>query len=344
MSSAQDFKHEEAEVWCHSQALAALLSSPEASPEDLDSYLAALELPFRRGLAIEKDGVKYGWLAHTDYPHTQAEPAIWTAIALAEALSRPDLLTGERRLRLKQRFLYTQQVLATYRPTKFTGGWNMFPNQKEPSVESPYTTTLMLIAFLESGQAHLPWETSSNQADELVVSAANWLVKRYEPAGNPPGWRATNVAADRVIEGLTFQIYAALLRAHNEAGYTIPEAIAAQIAPLLERCVERPIDYPDMSEYTLHALRTHNGTDYMGRQGLTFYWYPWAVECAVRWLEFAEKEGQPAENVARVHRVLGHLVVDLGDYQRKKCDDGWVFAPSETLYCLSHIRPHKSDN
>jgi hypothetical protein len=115
-------------------------------------------------------------------------------------------------------------------------------------------------------------------------------------------------------------------------------AILDQIPKHLDRCSKRQVDYPDMSEHILQAFRTHKGVDYIGRQGITFCWYPWAAMCAVQWQEYAEKNNL-AEETERARQVLGHLIVDLGDGAVKKAADGWTFVASETLYCLSAVPP-----
>ncbi|HEX8096654.1 MAG TPA: toll/interleukin-1 receptor domain-containing protein, partial [Pyrinomonadaceae bacterium] len=86
---------QEFEFWSNSQALSAMFSNPDARYGALDveqarrELLAGLEAPFAPGAHVEKDGIKYGWISHPGDTHTQAEPALWTAIALAKALGRP---------------------------------------------------------------------------------------------------------------------------------------------------------------------------------------------------------------------------------------------------------------
>src|SRR5207249_3966529 len=137
------------EYWSNGQALSASLTLPELTDSEAQQLLKALDGQFASGATIEgTDGKKYGWIAHPKELRTQAEPAIWTATALANALGRPGLLTGEARDRASKNLAYTHDVLKTYRPTD-SGGWNMFPNQSDPSLNNVYTTTLALLALLE---------------------------------------------------------------------------------------------------------------------------------------------------------------------------------------------------
>src|SRR5204863_3928427 len=74
-------------VWISSQALAGVFRAPEATDADLRGFLPALDAPFDPSLTIEAGGVPWGWRpSRSDY--TEAEPALWTAAALAEALGR----------------------------------------------------------------------------------------------------------------------------------------------------------------------------------------------------------------------------------------------------------------
>jgi len=72
--------------WISSQALCALLRTSVLSVEQHRGLLDALDAPFAKELTVEdKEGVKYGWRA-TRSPFPQAEPALWTAAAVAMAL------------------------------------------------------------------------------------------------------------------------------------------------------------------------------------------------------------------------------------------------------------------
>jgi hypothetical protein len=147
----------------------------------------------------------------------------------------------------------------------------------------------------------------------------------------------TSAQGARVVDGLTLQIYAELLRCGVETNYRIPPAMLELIPSHLERCADRLVEFPDVTEYVLHPLRTPSGQDFIGRQGVTFYWYPWAMECAIRWIFYAEKHNVPTAEIERVRHVLGHLVVTLGSAQVKKCIDGWIVETAETLISLSNL-------
>lgn len=340
-SLRSNFKRE-FELWSHSQALSAAFSVPDAEHEvQIRRFVRGLEAPFAPGLAIEKDGIKYGWISHPGETHTQAEPALWTTIALAKALGRPGLLTNEERKLAEQRMAYTQEVLKLYHPLDTqSSGWNMFPRQKDLSLHNTYTTALALLALLEMRAAGVGWEGSAERRDALLQATAQWLIKDYAPRADPPGWKASSSeTANEVIDGLTLQIYSELLRAEAEAGVTLPPEMIEQIPRYLARIVERDMKFPVASGEFPAAIIDRDGKDSTDREAVGFLWYPWAINASVRWLSRAEQHGAPPEDRVRVRRALGHLVVDLGDEAVDKASEEWTFQCAETLYGMAAIHP-----
>ncbi len=325
------------EYWSNAQALSALFATPEVDDVELRHLLNGLDVPFASGGTVEgTDGRKYGWIAHPKEMRTQAEPALWTATALANALARPGLLTGDARERELNHLAYTQDALKTYRPLD-TGGWNMFPNQNDPSLHNVYTTTLALLALLETHRANLPWEGSTERRDQLLRATAQWLTDRYDDKANDPGWHAASETSEGTIDGLTLQIFGELLRAEMEAGFTIPPRILNQMPDYLAKCAERNLNFPNDSGEFASPFTDHRGQQYVAREALGFLWYPWAINAAQLWLLHAEKSGEPPEARVRVRRALGHLVIDLGSEAVKKYKAEWTFQAAETLYGLSPI-------
>ena len=95
--------------------------------------------------------------------------------SIGECAGRPGFLTGEARERALKNLSYTHEVLKIYRPND-NGGWNMFPNQTEPSLHNVYTTALALLALLETRKANLPWDGSVEKRDQLL---------KPRPSGSP---------------------------------------------------------------------------------------------------------------------------------------------------------------
>jgi hypothetical protein len=325
------------EPWANAQALTAMFATPELSQEDARNLLRGLDQHFQpESMIVGDDGKKYGWIAHPDEERTQAEPTLWTAAALATALGMPNLLTGEAREVALKRLAYTHEALKTYRPAD-NGGWNMFPNQNDPSLNNVYTTTLALLALLETKRANLPWDGSAEKRDELLKATAQWLTAQYDDQSDPPGWHAASETHESTIDGLTLQIYAELLRAEAEAGFVLPPRILNQIPDYLAKCVDRKLDFPSDSGEFASLFTDHKGQHYMAREALGFLWYPWAMNSAQWWLLRAEKHGAATEDQVRVRRALGHLVNDLGPLAVQKYRTEWTFQAAETLYGMSVI-------
>lgn len=324
------------EPWSNGQALTAVFATPELSAADANQLLRGFDEHFESGSMIEADGRKYGWVAHPKEKRTQAEPAIWTVAALARALGRPELLTGDARERALSQLNYAQEVLKTYRPLD-NGGWNMFPNQEDPALNNVYTTTLALLALLETRKADLPWEGSIEKRDQLLKATAQWLADQYDDKASPPGWRTASESGVHTIDGLTLQIYSELLRAEAETGFTLPPGIVNQIPDYLANCAERNLNFPSDSGEFSAFFTDHRNQQYVAREALGFLWYPWAINAAQLWLLRAEKVGAPMEDQVRVRRALGHLVNDLGNEAVGKYKSEWTFQAAETLYGLSAI-------
>jgi hypothetical protein len=326
------------ETWSHSQSLFAMFRIPEATNEELRALLPYLEMPFAPGVAIERNGVKYGWTSHQGDTDTLAEPALWTTAALAAALARPGLLDAAERERLLAHLAYTQEVLKLYRP-RDNGGWNMFPQQKDPEEANPYTTTLALLTLLELRHAGLPWEGSASRRDELLERTAQWLLDDYDATTTPPGWHGTGEGAYETFDGLTLQIYSLLLRTQEETGFQASPVILANIPRHLTRMNERDFTFPiGRAEFSAIYI-DHEKREYTGKEGVGFLWHPWAIDCAERWLRWAEQNNATPEERVRVRRALGHLIVDLGQESVRRATAEWTFIPAETLYGLTSVKP-----
>jgi len=326
------------EYWSNAQALSALFTTAELPDAEARQLFAGLDVAFEPNAIVEgADGRKYGWIAHPKEMRIQAEPALWTAIALANALRRPGLLTGEARERALKNFAYTQEILKIYRPDN-ESGWNMFPNQDEPHLHNVYTTALALLALLETRKANLTWDGSVETRDQLLLKSAEWLAGRYDAESPEPGWRhAASETSENTVDGLTLQIYGELLRAEAEAGFVIPPKILEQMPDYLAKCGERNLSFPNDSGEFSALFTDHRGQHYMAREALGFMWYPWAINAAQLWLLHAERVGEPMEEQVNVRRALGHLVVDHGDEAIQKFKSEWTFQAAETLYGLSVI-------
>jgi hypothetical protein len=66
-------------------------------------------------------------------------------------------------------------------------------------------------------------------------------------------------------------------------------------------------------------------------------WHPWAIDCAARWLARCERHGAPHDEAVRTRRVLGHLVLDLGDGAVAEAQAGFTYVSAEALIGLELV-------
>jgi hypothetical protein len=333
-------------VWITSQAVAGALSDPDAEPASLRSLLGAVDAAYAKGNPIEIGGTKYGWLTgSTNQP--QAEPALWTIAALAIALRREGLIAkSDRQLHLS-RLAYAQEVAEGYGPAA-EGGWNIFAQQVNTHEHSTYTSTLALLALLETRASGLPWRGSDSRCNEILALTSAWLTSQFDARTTPPGWRfAPEVREGPVLDGLTLQIYSSLLRAEAEASLILPAPIAASIPYHLERLEQRDMDFPISRGSFLRSvyLLPEPGAETSSMQkprdllnmSIGTLWYPWGVDCAARWLRRLKMHGMPIEDQISTQRILGHLVVDLRSKVTNDALAKETYISSETLYGLSAL-------
>jgi hypothetical protein len=329
---------EDIDVWSSSQAIAAVLGARHLTDDDLRPYLGGIESCFAPAAVMTRGGRVIGWPAHPGYTYVEIEPALWTVAALARALGRPGLVPPADRDGLLARLAEAQRIAQSHYPPG-DGGWNIFPNQKDPEAHSPYSTTLAFLALLDTRAAGLPWAGSVERRDALIAATARRLAATFVAEGPLPGWRRTHEALNAISPGLTLQTYALLLRAESEAGVEVPAEILAAIPrhllTLEGASMEQP---PDAGEYN-HFVVGDDGKVAIQSESINFLWHPWAIDAAARWLDRAARLGAPASERYAVRRVLGHLVVGLGPEAVRLSRDTWVFISSETLLGLSAIPP-----
>jgi hypothetical protein len=336
------------DIWSHSQALFAVFNMPDASVQELREFIPLLARPFTAGIAPEVKGVKYGWtgeglldekknLVIATSESVEGVPTLWTVGAVTVALGRPGLIEGAERQRFESYLNYAQEATKLYRPLE-TGGWNLFPYQKDPAFHDPYTTTLALLVLLETRKANLPWDGSTERRDQMLQATAQWLVNNFSEKSNPPGWKGTADEVNEIFDGLTLEIYSLLLRAEAEAGFQIPQKILEQIPRHLAQTNARDIKFPTAKgEHIAFVSDPNTGREYRMNESVGFLWHPWAIDCAVRWLKHADKFGAAREDLVRVRRALGHMVVDMGDEATQRAASEWTFVAAETLYGLSAV-------
>jgi hypothetical protein len=325
-------------VWIHSQIAYAMLSVPDGDPAIVANVASMLGVPFSSDLKFERNGVKYGWLARPGELTPLSVPAFWTAMSLATALRKDGYPTPAAKSEALDHLAYVQEALASYHPAG-TESWNLFPRQRAPAQHNVYAATLALMSLLEAKRANLPWRGTTDERDRLIRQTFDWLVARYDRRQTPPGWKPGDDSLDTASEGLSLQIYGRLLDAQATAGLTIPTEILRQIPRHLAGIVDRPLDFPSTSGEFVSTIAFDGDKPYVARESINFPWYPWALDCAVRWLESPDGRAAPPEDRVVVERALAHLVMTLGDEAATSASDGWTFVAAEMVYGLSTVAP-----
>ena len=325
------------EIWAHSQALFAIFRMADHG-EAQREFIPALETPFASSLEINEPHRRYRWVDLDGVEYDKSTPVLWIAAAQGAALGKEKLLEGPERETVLKHYDYVQELLKEYHPTN-SGGWNMLPSQKEPTKHHLYSTTLALLTLLQAHEAGLPWEGSNQRRDQLIGQTAQWLIDHFDPKGEPPGWRGMSEDTLEIYDGLTIQIFAELLETKEALpDFVIPPVIMEEIPRQLALFARRDLSFPVNGGEFLAQYTRFDGKDGAGRRLIKYLWYPWVIDCSVRWLEFADKAQLPKEQRVRVRRALGHLVVDLGDEALKRAQRDYTFFASEDLYGMTLIR------
>ncbi len=324
------------EIWAHSQALFAIFRMPDYHDVQRE-FLPALETPFAASLEINEPHRRYRWIDLDGVEYDKSTPVLWIAAAQGAALAVPGLLEGDARATAIRHYEYVQELLKEYHPTN-NGGWNMLPSQKDPSKHHLYSSALALLTLLQAHDASLPWEGSVERRDQLIRQTAQWLVDHFDPKGEPPGWRGISEDTLEIYDGLTIQIFAELLQTRQALpDFSIPPTMLQEIEKQLALFARRDLSFPVNGGEFLAQYTRFDGKEGSGRRLIKYLWYPWVIDCSVRWLQLAEREHLPKEQRVQVQRTLGHLVVDLGDEALNRAQKDYTFFASEDLYGLTAI-------
>ena len=78
------------------------------------------------------------------------------------------------------------------------------------------------------------------------------------------------------------------------------------------------------------------------QENIYFLSYPWAIDCAARWLRSEHARSALPEDRLAVERTLAHLIIGRGDEVIPKVLDAGTFYAAEALYGLSSVVPGNS--
>jgi hypothetical protein len=257
-------------------------------------------------------------------------PILWMGLGLAEAARGRDATTPGRAA-LADNLNSTLQMLDFYTGAEGRG-WTLLAGEDPPQT-SVYATALAT-TMLMTMRAIPSLQSSSARWDEKIKTGVDWLVSRFEVDGGGRGWREAR--GDGISEGLTFQVFATLLR----------YATIFEVAPPVRNLVETYVPEALMATRGWASGHT-DGISYLyahsrlpGRPRQEFFrptsllWYPWAIECAAAWLQYARRND---EDRASAHGALSHLVVRVQPEMRRFLDGSPTYRIAEALYTLSAV-------
>jgi len=330
----------EMDFWTAGQALYAMLTCPEATPDELRLTAKTLESAFDPKACFEVGGVKYGWLsARHSYPI--ALTSLWVATAAAKALARPELSSPELKEQFKAHLRWAQEAATHYHPVD-DGGWNTFPNQSNPREHETYVTVLALLTLLEAHEAKAGWDGNGDLCNHLIESTRNYLCRGFDTSGRVAGWDSEDSVRGFPLDGMTLQAFAVLMRAETDGCGAVPAKIRNAIRDQLVDLATREFDYPMSSSRSYRAFTDQNGTPQDEYLGIGVLWYPWAVDACQRWLSLASSWKAAPEDITRVRRSLAHLVVRLNqpmfnEYLGSPPGFSSTYRISETLMTYSDV-------
>ncbi len=331
------------DAWTYMQAFAAILNTPDVAPETRAMFARTVDTLFQPHPTHDPFVPGYGWPPYSDNePSSEANG--WAISALGQILGRPDGLSPELRETIRKRYGQLLDVLEITRSRdpqthKNDGGWNIFPRQINPADSNIYISMLVCQGLLDLRRSGVEWKPGGPSRDELLTQTLQYLLAHYRP----PGWMTPGRQNEEFNDGLTLQIFALLLRAEEDGLIQLPDAVVAQIPQHLANCQGRDFSFQiGIALFGTPFTSVKGQPNHLVRP-IKMLWYPWALDCATRWLERCERLKFPHEESVRARRLLGHLLFDLGDEARKDAKGGLVYIASEAILGLTSVANMKDN-
>ncbi len=331
---------DDSDGWTQLQVTAAVLMSaatsdqPAATPEALLPCVRILTEPlFVQSEVCDAFVPGFGWPNFNDGEPSN-EASAWALSAYAWALRKSNPWPPEVREQLEQRLNQIlkpleEECLVLDAKGQPTGGWTIFVHQTDRQSANMFISTLVTQGLLSMRDCNVGWRGSDIRRDELLSKSLQWFVREFDGRG----WRTPGQQHDELNDGLTLQIFGALLRAEQDRLVVLTPEILEQIPLHLADCDRRPIDHPIATAMFLESFTTPQGKLIRRAQRpVRMLWYPWAIETAARWLHRCERVGAPTDEIVRTRRVLGHLVLNLSDDAVHEAESGYTYVTAETVF------------
>lgn len=295
------------DISSHNQAWLAVHRCPDIAADPLRGNFQLLRAAFLTSGTSKEPNIERDWLNPSqETTPTDGIGLCWQLINLAVYAQDRSRCTPPERDQILGDVAKIQQALRAYSGTA-VGAWNIYPHQLPHEPANAYSAVMTLHALLELRLADLPWQGSQEQREQLLQATAQWLIDHYRTDGKEPGWHGTGQDEDEMLDGLSLQCMALLLRTANETGLVLPESMLRQFTAYLIDCVYRQVDFPASSGEFEADVLWHGQARHL-TEAIRFLWYPWALEAMQAWLIHEKKFPGPVEDKVRVQRARAYLV------------------------------------
>jgi hypothetical protein len=327
------------DVWTVSQATSAIFSAYTLTSQDVaDKFVQMLQQALQGKGTVNNRNEPVGWPSSVfDYPH--AATTLWTISAISRLNPTPEGMSELHRQSLK----FAVAASSHYYQER-DGAWNQFPDQERLDKHSAYSTALALQSLLDLKASGLGWDGDHQELDRRLDKTFSWLKKAYRPADSdhPAGWIPADGEGESINEELTFQIYAVLLRYHQQIrphkDHDLPDGMVANAIALVRSQGERGLT-PIYTSWGF-AAKFHFGSERIKIvQSIRFLRFAWAAECAARLVRMGRTEGAILpEDLTALRRVLSHILVDQKDAVLVAVKDEYPWVGAEALQAFAVAR------
>lgn len=323
------------DYWAHAQASAALAIAHAADrrlgadPSELISVMMA-------SVTTDQTSRKLGWVHNEGERSILAQPILWLGIAAARyqqidprAAEQGNVGTAE----------FWAEIDAMLAPFYHDGKWNQFLDQEDEQLASVYVSSLALEYLVERWRSDRQ-TASGRKLDRRLAATFEWLQRQYvnkaealkEGLGDV-GWREGK--ANGFKDALSLEVFAAMLLA-DSTGDPRLRILDDDYQELSTALVDWTENGVNASGYYKVSVKDPGaaGSLLVYDKFITYVWYPWAVQCATRWLRTARDHGADEGTIRLIRGRLGRLIVGRREQVVTESGSSWTFLASEHLYGL----------
>ena len=318
----------DSDVWEIGQIAAAIYRDPDASNDDIRWLTPLLDHVFQKDFLLMSDGKPIGWSAAGT--SGRVETALWMIMALSHALSRKDEEIEAARTRLVGYLQTVQQIAENHYPMN-DGGWNMVIEEK-PEAHHPYSSALALHALIELESAALCWQGDCERLTTMIQDAAERFIRTFVDEKRLSGWRNTLDDISSPDLDVSLMVYGAL----GCGRVPIPDNIRlTALHQLTDLRLRSYIPANHDIRHWLTIINDRGKTEWVSIHTRVF-WYPWAIEALLHWLQYAEQQKFAPEVRRALERSWSHVLIseDITDDMAQSAP----YIVAETYYGIGGVR------